>query len=291
MTVRVIHAALLLLPWWCAARPLDLRLQTTAGWAENISRSALPPNQIDTRTYEFTAGIGSRRQIFGSFLVGAELEAAALAVDNYRLNNRTQLGPRFFAQHKFGLGPYAPILQADAALLERFAKAEGDKGTTTETGLTLSKRLNQQWRISATADWSNHAARSAAFDVHHRRLHGAVTWDISERWQASAGGGRLHGIFTANASWAVWGAALVGALGPAVQEYYTQIPWRVTDLYGPGWVTYPVSGHVDFWWAELTPALTQRTALSLRFEQADALNRVGVKYRQERWTLSLLLRL
>jgi hypothetical protein len=52
-----------------------------------------------------------------------------------------------------------------------------------------------------------------------------------------------------------------------------------------------VSGHADFWWLELAPALGPRSTLALRYEQADAVNRVGIKYRQERWTVGLLLRL
>jgi hypothetical protein len=289
---RLLFVFAALLPVVGHAGPVgDLRVRTTAGWAENLSRSVIPTDQKASALYEVTAATGWSRQLSGSVQATAGLEAAALVVDRHSLNNRGTFGPRVSARHKFGLGPLAPVLEAEIGVTQRFARAPGDRGTTTEGGLTLAKRLNPAWRVSATTDWSDHAARSPAFDVHHRRLHGAVTWDITDRWQAAAGGGRLDGVFAANASWPVWGAALGGALGPVVQEYYNSIPWRITNLYGPGWVTYPVSGHADFWWLELAPALGPRSTLALRYERADAVNRVGIKYRQERWTLGLLLRL
>ncbi|MEY3775935.1 MAG: hypothetical protein RLZZ129_2715 [Verrucomicrobiota bacterium] len=219
--MKAAHAffALLALPLLVQAQSSSLRLQATAGWAENLSRSVIPADQKASALYEVAVATGWSRQLSGGVQAGAGLEAGALVVDRHSLNNRTTFGPRISAQHKFGLGPFAPVLQAEAGVTQRFARAAGDRGTTTEGGLTLAKRLNPAWRVSVTTDWSGHAARSPAFDVHHRRLHGAVTWDITDRWQAAAGGGRLDGVFAANASWPVWGAALGGALGPAVQEY------------------------------------------------------------------------
>ncbi len=270
--------------------PTEARLNATVGHTSNLSRSALSGDQTDAATFAVGASTGLSRQLARNLLGRADLEASTLFVENYELNNRATLGPRLSAHHKFGLGPYAPVLRAEFGLQQRLARAPGDRGTTSEAALTYSQRLHPAWRVSATVDWSDHAARSPAFDVDYHRLHGAVHWDLTERWQAAVGGGRLAGFFTANASWPVWNAALSGALGSTVQAYYTTLPWRETDLYGPRWVTYPVSGRVDFWWAELAPALGPRSTLALRYEQADSVNLVGIKYRQHQWALSLLLR-
>lgn len=270
--------------------PVEARLGAYIGHTGNLSRSALPSDETDAANVALHASIGHSRQLTRNLLGRAEFDASAFFVESYPLNNRASLGPRISAQHKFGLGPFAPVLRAEIGVQQRLARAPGDRGTTSEAALTIGQRLHPAWRVSATADWSGHAARSPAFDVDYRRLHGAVHWDITDRWQAAAGGGQLSGFFTANASWPVWKSALSGALGPVVQTYYANLPWRETDLFGARWVTYPVSGRVDFWWAELAPALGPRSTLALRYERADSVNRIGIKYRQETWTLGLLLR-
>ena len=67
--------------------------------------------------------------------------------------------------------------------------------------------------------------------------------------------------------WARWPRALSGALGTNVSDYYNTVPWAVTDSYGPGWVTYRVTGRVSFWWLELSPVRLAFPVISIVFVQ------------------------
>ena len=193
-------------------------------------------------------------------------------------------------RQKFGLGPYAPVVAFHAGLQGRDMRLDGNDGWTATSGLQLTKRLTPSWRVAGIGDWQQHYARSAVFATKHRRVLGSVAWDFSDRWSLSHGRGRLWGSFTANASPAVWPRALAGALGERVASYYHSIPWEVTHVVDPGWVTYLVDGRVDFWWLELSPVLGRNTSLPLRYESFVSENKVGIRYRQDVWTLQLLHR-
>ena len=266
----------------------NLRLQTSANWAENISRSSSALDWADAMTYE--AGISTdHRQQFTSSLTGmVQLQAGALFRPQYNRNDELNLGLTGELRKKFGLGPMAPILTATGSITGKSARMSGNDGWTVTGALNASKRITEAWRLSATADWHNHYADSATFDVRYQRIFGELFWDITDRWQVSYGYGRFWGDFTANASPIIWPRAIGGLLGPAISNYYNAMPWEVTDSYGPGWVTYRVYGKSRLWWLQVSPAFTDRTSLSLRYDSVFTVNKVNVKYRTDKWTLSLL---
>ncbi|MCB1105278.1 MAG: hypothetical protein H7A44_12470 [Opitutaceae bacterium] len=266
----------------------NLRLQTSATWAENVSRSSSALDWADAMTY--VGGISAdHRQQFNSSLTGMiQLQAGALFRPQYNRNDELNLGVTGELKQKFGLGPMAPVLSATGSITGKAARMNGNDGWTVTGALNASKRLTESWRLSATADWHNHYADSDTFNVRYQRIYGELFWDITDRWQLNYGYGRFWGDLTANASWTIWGRAIYGLLGPAISNYYNAMPWEVTDSYGPGWVTYRVYGKSRLWWLQVSPALTDKTSLSLRYDSVFTVNKVNVKYRTDKWTLSLL---
>ncbi len=266
------------------------RADVSAGWIDNLSRSASPLDQRDALRTEAQLSASWFRATRSGFLASLELAGGLTTVPDFSKAGALTVGPRVLLRQKFGLGAYAPAVELSAGLNRREARLDADEGWTSNAGLRLVKRLTPAWRLAVTGDWHQHDARQGTFDIRQRRLHATVTWDLSDRWQLNASGGRLWGEFTANASSGIWAQAISGGLGAAIEEYYNTIPWAVTDIYGPGWVTYPVAGRVDFWSLELAPALGRNTSLPLRYERANSLNRAGVRYSQESWSLGILHR-
>lgn len=276
----------------CAALPapaVDLRLKASTTWAENISRSSSPLDGQDALIGE--AAVSARlldRQLASGLTARAEAEAGALASPRFSRLNQLTLGARGRLQYKFGLGPFAPVVQAEAGLAAKAARVSAANGGTAAASLGVAKRLTESWRIRAAGDWQRHYGRDETFDTLHRRLAAELTWDITPQWQLTYGFGRLWGDFTASASAAVWDRALAGQLGAPIAAYYNTVPRLRAGLYAPGWVSYRVHGEADLWWLELSPALTDRTSLSLRYDHVFTVNRVNVRYRQDLWTLGLL---
>ncbi len=288
--VRFLLAAGLVAAATSAGHAVNLRTEASAAWAENIGRASSPTNWRDAMRYEGRASLSQLREWRAGFMTVGELAAGFEHVPEFTKLDAFSGGLSTTVRQKFGLGAYAPAIAVDLGLRRREARLPGDDGWTASGAFRVNKRLTESWRLGGTADWQQHYAKSNIFDVRHHRVFGTVTWDINSRLQLSHGNGRLWGDFTAHAGSAIWQRALTGGLGPEIQGYYNTIPWAVTDSLASGWVTYRVTGRVNFWWLELSPALGRNTSLPLRYESLFSVNKVGVKYRQDIWTLQLVHR-
>ncbi len=272
------------------ARAGTLRMEASTTWAENILRSSAPIDWRDTLAFDAQGTFSAFRQLTAGLIATGAAEVAYAGVPRFSKFDLLTAGVSGQARQKFGFGPFAPTITLDTGWHRREARRDGDDGWTANGAITLGKRLTPAWRVAATGDWQQHYARSSIFDTRHHRVFGTVTWDLTDWLQLSHGNGRLWGDFTANASPLVWPRALSGALGSNISEYYNTVSWGVTDSGGPGWVTYRVFGRVSFWWLELSPALGRDTSLPLRYESRFSVNKVGIKYRQDFWSVQVLRR-
>lgn len=72
-----------------------------------------------------------------------------------------------------------------------------------------------------------------------------------------------------------------------VKYYCTSRPWSVTNIYGPGWVSYNVEAKVDLWSVSLAYAVSGHTSLELRHGGTYVVNKIGITYPTDSWNLSL----
>jgi hypothetical protein len=272
-------------PGWLES--LHLTASGTAARVDNISRTSHEPSRKDAETYELNLASTHARQLAPNLLLVATGEAATLNVPDYELNDNVRVTGRLALRRKFGLGPQATVLQFSAGATYKAARFGADRGWTTEAGLQLSKRVLPNLRLAALTSWLEHNARSATFDLNQHSYGIEAQWDINERWTLSGSASRLEGDIVANASWPIWGTALGGGFGPAVQQYYTARPWTTTNLYGTGWVSYNVEADVDLWSVSLGYALSGHTSLELRKSAAYVVNVLGIAYPTDSWSLSL----
>jgi hypothetical protein len=273
-----------------SALATNLRMEASTAWAENINRASSPGDWRDSARLDASLSLVHLTEWRTGLVSVVEGGASAERITRFTQQDAATAGGSLQVRRKFGFGPHAPVLSFDASLRGREARIDGNDGWTAGAGVRVTKRFTTWFRAGLTADWQEHDARSAVFDTQHHRVFGTLAWQIAPRLSLTHGNGRLWGSFTANASSAVWSRALGGGLGRPIADYYHTVPRSVTESYGPGWVTYRVDGHVSFWWLELSAALGPNTSLPLRYESFFSVNRVGVKYRQDVWTLQLIHR-
>ena len=262
----------------------------TAYWIENASRTSAEPFRTDAATYEFSLSASHHQQVAPNWLLNAGLEADWQEVPEFTRAGYVNFAPRLSLQRKFGLGPLAPVLQFETALPYKGARLGLDRGWGLEASLRLAKRLTDTFKAGASVQWVEHNARSAVFDLSQRAFSIDASWELAERWTLSGTAGRLSGDIVANAAWSVWSQAITGGLGPAVFNYYTSRPWQITEVYGPGWVSYNVEADVDQWSLAATYAVSERTTAEFRYASAFVVNKIGVRYPTDSWGLSVVHR-
>ena len=269
---------------------LTVTAAVTANWVENLSRTSAESNRKDATTFEFSVSASRHQQLTANWLLHVGADAQALSVPDYDRTNQIKAGPRLGLQHKFGLGPLAPVLQFDTALTYKSARLTADRGWTAEASVRLAKRFTSAFKAGLSGLWLEHSARSATFDLQQHSLSVDATWDLSEQWSISGSAGRLSGDVVANAAPAVWSQALSGGLGPVVSAYYNSRPWEVTQLYGPGWVSYNVEADVNLWTLAASFSVTDHTTAEFRYSSAFVVNKINVRYPTDSWGLSLVHR-
>jgi len=226
-------------------------------------------------------------QLAPSVLLVAGGELSAYEETNFSRANFAEARSSMRVQRKFGLGPQAWVLQGSVGLGVRTAQLGIARGSSTEAGLQLAKRVLPNVRLAGWARWREYNARQAVFDVNQHSFGLDAQWDFGERWSLSGSASRLQGDVVANAAPGVWTNALGGGFGPTVRTYYTSRPWRETEIYGAGWVSYNVEADVDLWWLALAYSLSERTHLELRHDGAYVLNRIGIAYPSSGWHVTL----
>lgn len=266
---------------------LHLSASGTASRVNNHSRTSNEASRKDSDTYEFSLSGSKPRQLAPNLLLVAGGDVSTLTVQEYERADNLRAGGRVSLQRKFGLGPLAPVLQFSAGATYKSARLAADRGWTTEAGVQLSRRVLTNLRLAAAAQWLEHTARRATFDLVQHSYSLDASWDINDRWTLAGSVSRLEGDIVANAAWPIWGQAIYGGFGPVVRDYYRSRPWVVTDIYGPGWVSYNVEADVDLWSVSLGYAVSGRTALELRHGGAYVVNRIGIAYPTDSWSLSL----
>lgn len=277
-------------PLFSASLPFHLTTQLTTAWTEDISRSAKPADRQDAFNATAAAAVSRHRQLAPNLLLTFGGDAALFVCPDFRATDTLDASVSAALRQKLGLGPYALTLHGEFAFTGRTARYAECDGLGTRATLALSKRLSSTFQARLGAEWRHHDAREDTFDTSDTRCFAALAWDPAPGWRVSGGYTRVTGLFDANASWSTYGGALHGALGPAVQQYYNEIPWDVTDLYGSGWVTYRVEGTVSTSWIEIAPALSRATTLAFRHEHTESVNHVGIHYPQRVWSASLVHR-
>lgn len=278
----------LLLPPVAHLDAADVRAQASTAWYDNLSRTSHLPTQKSSRVDEIAVATGTARPLARDWLAQAEGGFALQRVEDFTALDHCAIEGTLTLRRKFGLGPFAPAVEAEGALSGQAFREAGRSGVQPEITLRYVQRFHESWRAAVGAGWTRFIARAEPYDVTTRRVFAELTCDLAARWQVAAGASRHWGEFTANAAGAVWSQAIGGGLGPVIFQHYNTLAWAVTDSYGPGWVAYRIrDSRADVWWAEVAPALSDRTTLALRYGAASVTNAIGIRYDTTSWTVSL----
>jgi hypothetical protein len=254
---------------------------------DNISRTSEVATRRDATTYEGVLAVVRSQQLNRAWSLTTGADVTSFLEPEFDRNEFTSVAGRLAVQRKAGLGPLAPVLRFETALLYHGARFRSHQGVGVETGVHVSKRLTSAVRVAASLQWRELFARTETFDTHQRALAVEGTWDVAERWSLAGAVRYAEGRFLTHASPANWSRALAGGLGPDVARVYASIPSEVTGLYGPNWITYRPRAHATTGSVSLLFALNDHASAELQGSATALVNEADVRYP----TQSLALRL
>lgn len=265
-----------------------LRLEAFHTWSDNISHTSHLPTIKSGQYLTASGAMDYSRQLNPNWLLVATGELAGQQVSKFDALNNLNAAGTLLLRRKFGLGPFAPVVELSSGLSAASFKESGRSGWQFAADGRVSKRLNESLSFAGGIGLTEYYARHAVFDLSNRKAFLEGNWDITDRWRVNAGFSRTWGEYLANASPKIWPLAIGGALGPEIFAHYNTLAWEVSDTYGPGWIAYRNRDtEIDTSWIEISPALSDRLSLFLRYEFVRATNAIGIKYDANLWTSGL----
>jgi len=238
----------------------------SATWEDNITRTPFAGAMHDAFTY--TLGGDAEwhdqlsRDIALQYGAGAELEHCP----KYDGLDRVEGSLKAALRRKVGLGPYAPAFRAEVCYSASSYRDSQHDGTRFTANLSWSQRWNDSWQTVVAANYLQNDGRAACYDYHNRGLSAEARYDLTERWQISAGARRQFGEQVVYA-W-LGGAGAAYPYAYATWKNAVEIP-----TFGRNWYGYTIDAHADSFWLELSPALGSNSSLPLRFEQTAVVGR------------------
>ncbi|HVT73284.1 MAG TPA: hypothetical protein VHD61_09115 [Lacunisphaera sp.] len=238
----------------------------TVTWEDNITRTPFAGAKDDAFTYALGGDAEWHDQLTRDVAVqygaGLELETCP----RYDGLDRADASLRLALRRKVGLGPYAPAFRAEVCYAGSTYRDSQHDGTRFTANLSWTQRWNDSWQTVVAANYLQNDGRAASYDYHDRGLSAEARYDLTERWQLSAGVRRQFGEEVVYA-W-LGGAGAAYPYAYATWKNAVEIP-----TFGRHWYGYTIDAHADSFWVELSPALGGDSSLPLRFEQTAVVGR------------------
>jgi hypothetical protein len=184
---------LFLLPVAARAAPGRPHLDVTATWHDNASNANRPGDQIDaveTRadlTFFHRVGLARNDSLHLTAHAGGSWWPRFSALHQHTLGGRADW------QHKFGLGPQAPIIGVELSAAAALARDRDRRGTSTAALFSLRKRFAEVWRATLTQDFARHDARSVVYDRAGSETAVIVDRSLGEAWHFAIRGSYRDG--------------------------------------------------------------------------------------------------
>ncbi|HTQ31268.1 MAG TPA: hypothetical protein VMI53_08660 [Opitutaceae bacterium] len=246
-----------------AAHAADATL--TAAWNDNVDNASRRPDRIGGLQFHGDVTMRQMHELgadWALFLGGA---LSAEAWPRFDGLDSIAAGPRLALQRKFGLGAFAPALRlelgADGVAADESARS-GPAGTA---ALRLVQRFSAATRAELSGELARLDARGAVFARTGETLAAGLDHDLDERWRVSL-----------QFAWRD-GDVVSYATPPRPDLRAVARTLIANDTFERPFIVYRLGAHTLDYRIALSPALDERTALSLAFGLRETA-RPGVRY-------------
>jgi hypothetical protein len=259
--VKKLFAALLLAPVFASAAGWAPSVTTTATWQSNVTNADVSADILSA--FQLHANLSSSQRFSlghdDALIVGAQLEAETWL--HYSGLNRAALGPTLAWTHKFGLGPFAPILSLELAASDVGLRESERSGIAGSAALAWRQRLDEATRFALGYERTRYDARDALYDRTGEEGSASVTRDLAAEWSVSATVRYRRGDVLAYAS-------------PPRNDLVALSRDRDPNTtFGRNFIAYSLEAHTASAALALNRTLNDSTALTFGYEYRDTTRR------------------
>jgi hypothetical protein len=163
-------------------------LTATATWNSNVTNADRAPDEIGALALQAELGLWARRVALGrddSLLLAAL--ASAEAWPRFDGLDKAGGGARLTWEHKFGLGPMAPVFSVAAGVDGVAARETGRSGIGGFGRAAWRMRIDEATQVVASYERTRHDARQAVFDRTGSEGTVEMMRELDDRWRARLG--------------------------------------------------------------------------------------------------------
>jgi len=251
---------------------------TTVEWQDNVTNASSGAGILGAFSASVTGGATWLKTLDFSTLLSLGMDTGAEAWARYDRLDRVSAGPRLELKHKWGLGPFAPVLlidvSADATLV-----GDGERSNASgEVRAAYSQRWTDGLQTEIGAALGGADARQAVFSGHHVAADGALNWDVAEGWRIKILGGWRNGDvvtnYRAKQISGVWvpsisdpsdyAGSTLGGYSPAYPG-----PSRLVTTFHTPFIAYRLLGHTWSYGLGVAPAIGADTTLLVQYVRLE----------------------
>jgi hypothetical protein len=240
-----------------------LSASATGIWQDNVTDATAGDGVLGAFTLESQGDVTCLHAVDFSTMLSSGLDATADVCTTFSGLDSLSVGPRIEVIHKFGLGPYAPLLSLG---LEADAVGFNDSFRSNLDGAVvgrLSQRFDDSVQLVVDGRFCGYGANSAVFSGRYVRLGATVNWDIDDTWRVFVTGNWRDGDIVAG--YAAEKSPLYGWVPIDSGAYYYTGPRLLVRTFSEPIEDYRADAPTVSWGAGVSPAIGAHTSVVLQY--------------------------
>lgn len=246
-----------------------------ATWNSNATNANAGADRIAALMVSADFATSTRYSLAAADALLPELHVAVEAWPRFDDLDEIAAGSRARWQHKFGLGPFAPVFFIDAGADAIGAHDNRRTGFRGSAAAGWRKRLTELTTLSGTLEASHRHAREAAYDRDGTQANLEVIHTLTDTVRLNLSGFWRNGDVLSHAT-------------PPRPDLVTLAPDRLTvDTFGRRFVAYSIRAQTLGGRILLGRALSEKSEITLAYEYRDT-ERSGFRYVNQLVSLGLV---
>lgn len=240
-----------------------LSASASGTWQDNVTNATAGDGVLGAFTLESRGDLMWLRALDFSTILTTGVSGTADLCTTFSGLDFISAGPRMEIRHKFGLGPFVPVVSIG---LEADGVAYSDSGRSNVDGAVVarfSQRFDEALQLVVDAKVCSTEANHEVYSGGYSSLAATLNWDLDETWRLNVTGGLRDGDIVAE-----YAAEKVPIYGwvPIDEGGYAYTGARqLVRTFSEPFIAYRANAPTVSWGAGVSPAIGPHTSIVIQY--------------------------